>query len=101
MMQPHVKPVLPALLLRSAAACFALLLSLCGAALAEPAFSFDSSPGKLPKTVVPVHYTIALAPDLGTLALPGVELVDIEVREQTARLVLNAVDTTFGGAGID
>jgi aminopeptidase N len=101
MKQPHVKPVLPALLLRSVAASFALLLSLCGAAFAEPAFSFDTSPGKLPKTVVPVHYAIELAPDLGTLALPGVELVDIEVREPTARITLNAVNTTFGSVTID
>ncbi len=78
-----------------------LVLSMSGGALAEPGFSFDATPGKLPKTVVPVHYAIELAPDLDSLALPGVEVVDIEVREPTARLVLNAVDTTFGAVTID
>src|SRR6202035_879709 len=77
-----------------AAAAAALVLSISGAA-AEPVFSFDSTPGKLPKTVIPVHYAIELTPDLRTLALPGVETIDIEVREPTVRLVLNAVNTTF------
>ena len=101
MKQPHVTAVLPALLLRSVVAAFALLLSLSGVAFAEPVFSFDTSPGKLPKTVVPVHYAIELTPDLESLALPGVEIIDIEAREQTARLTLNAVDTTFASASID
>jgi hypothetical protein len=30
-----------------------------------------------------------------SLALPGVEVIDIEVREPTAQLTLNAVNTTF------
>jgi aminopeptidase N len=84
-----------------AAAAAALVLSISGAAAAEPVFSFDSAPGKLPKTVIPVHYAIELTPDLRTLALPGVETIDIEVREPTARLVLNAVNTTFASVTID
>jgi aminopeptidase N len=78
-----------------------LTASMSGAALAEPSFSFDATPGKLPKTVIPLHYAIELTPDLGSLALAGVEVVDIEVREPTARLVLNAVDMTLGAASID
>ena len=101
MKQFYVTPRLRVSVLRSAAATFALLLSLCGAASAEPVFSFDSSPGKLPKTVIPVHYAIELTPDLESLALPGVEVIDIDVREPTTRLILNAVDTTFASASID
>jgi aminopeptidase N len=79
-----------------------LALSISASAAAEPAaFSFDATPGKLPKTVVPVHYAIELTPDLESLALAGVEVIDIEVREPTARLVLNAVNTTFASATID
>ena len=77
------------------------LLSLSGIARAEPNFSFDTTPGKLAKTVIPVHYAIALTPDFDSLALPGIETIDIEVREPTARLTLNAVDTTFSSATID
>jgi aminopeptidase N len=78
-----------------------LLASTSGGAAAEAAYSFDATPGKLPKTVVPLNYAIELKPDLENLSLPGVEVVDIEVREPTARIVLNAVDTTFGAVTID
>jgi aminopeptidase N len=87
--------------MRRAAATLALMLAISGAACAEPVFSFDTSPGKLPKTVVPVHYAVELKPDMESLALPGVEIVDIEVREPMARLTLNAVNTTFASVTID
>ena len=46
---------------------------------AEPNFSLDSAPGKLPKTVQPTHYAIELKPDLDKLVVVGSEAVDIEV----------------------
>ncbi len=70
-------------------------------AAAEPGYSFDTTPGKLPKTVVPLHYAIELEPNLERLTLAGAEVVDIEVREPTARLVLNAVSMTLTSATID
>jgi len=78
-----------------------VLLLIVSAADADAPFSFETAPGKLPKTVIPVHYAIELTPDLESLALPGVETIDIEVREPTARIILNAVDTTFESASID
>jgi aminopeptidase N len=83
------------------AATIVLVLSMSGMVVAEPGYSFDATPGKLPKAVVPVHYAIELTPDLDSLALAGVEVVEIDVREPTARLVLNAVNTTFGAVTID
>ena len=79
----------------------ALMFVVSGAARAEPVFSFDATPGKLPKTVVPISYSIELRPDAESLALPGVEVIDIEVREPTARLTLNAVNTTFASVTVD
>jgi aminopeptidase N len=76
------------------------LVAVNGAA-AEPAFSFDATPGKLPKTVVPIHYAIELKPNLENLTLAGSEVVEIEVREPTARLVLNAENMTLSAATID
>jgi aminopeptidase N len=70
-------------------------------AAAEPGYSFDATPGRLPKTVVPINYAIELEPNLETLALAGSELIDIEVREPTTLLVLNAVNITIGSASID
>src|SRR5258708_36310578 len=78
-----------------------LVLSLSGIAVAEPGYSFDTTPGKLPKAVIPLHYAIELTPDLDSLRLAGVEIVDVEVREPTARLVLNAGEVTFAAASID
>ena len=83
------------------AATIVIVLALSGIAVAEPGYSFDTTPGKLPKAVIPLHYAIELTPDLENLRLAGVEIVDVEVREPTARLVLNAVDMTFGAASID
>ena len=45
---------------------------------------FATTPGRLPKNVVPVHYAIQLEPNLESLTLAGLALVDIEVREPTA-----------------
>ena len=87
--------------LAATAAIIALSFAISGIAAAEPSYSFDTSPGKLSKTVIPVHYAIELAPDLESLALPGVEVIDIEVREPTARLTLNAINTTFSSATLD
>src|SRR5215468_9233178 len=79
-----------------------LLLALAGGrAMAESAFSFGSTPGKLPKTVVPIHYALDLAPDLDKLSFAGSEVVDIEVMESTGRLMLNAVDMTVEAAAVD
>jgi aminopeptidase N len=79
----------------------ALMSVVSGAVLAEPVFPFDATPGKLPKTVVPISYSIELRPDAERLALPGVEAIDIDLREPTARLTLNAVNTTFASVTAD
>jgi aminopeptidase N len=76
-------------------------LSVPTGATAEPVFSFASTPGQLPKTVVPIRYAIDLAPDLDKLTFAGSEVVDIEVTEPTARLVLNAVDIAIQSAAIE
>ena len=88
-------------LARYVGAMLALMLVVSGAVRAEPVFSFDATPGKLPKTVVPISYSIELRPDAENLALPGVEVIDIEVREPTARLTLNPVNTTFASVTAD
>lgn len=77
------------------------LLAMTAIAQAEQTFSFDNTPGKLPKTVIPVSYTIELMPDLTSLALPGVETIDVDVRELTAQVTLSAIDMTFGDTVID
>src|SRR2546421_587886 len=68
---------------------------------AEPGFSFASTPGRLPKTVVPVHYAIDLRPDMESSSLVGSEVVDIDVREATPRVLMNAVNMTIEVATLE
>ena len=70
-------------------------------AQAEQTFAFDTTPGKLPKIAVPSHYAIALVPDLQALTADGSEVIDIEVRETTWRLQLNAANLAISEASID
>src|SRR6266849_1356939 len=95
-----VTPGLVSRIDRFAAVAAATLLS-ASAAVAGAVYSFETTPGRLPKAVVPTHYAIELEPDLERLTLAGAEVVDIEVREPTARLVLNAVNITLAAATID
>jgi aminopeptidase N len=83
------------------ASTLAVLLIAIGNTRAEPVFSFDATPGKLPKTVVPTHYAIELKPDLDTLVIVGSEVVDIEVAKPTDVITLNAVNTSVEAAVID
>jgi aminopeptidase N len=81
----------------------ALLVTLLaiGSSTGEPTFSFAATPGKLPKAVVPIHYSLDLQPDLDKLTIAGAEVVDIDVTEPTDRLVLNAVNLTIDTATIE
>ena len=59
---------------------------------AECPFSFDTTPGKLPKTIVPKNYSLRLEPDLTNLTTRGTLLIDVEVLKPTRKIVLNALD---------
>jgi aminopeptidase N len=87
-------------LVRVLAGVLAVLL-LMAVARADAPFSLDTTPGQLPKTVAPVHYTLDLQPDLEALTVAGSAVIDIEVRAPTDRLVLNALDMTFSAASLD
>ena len=78
------------------------LLAWAGAAVAdEVPYTFATTPGRLPKTVLPPHYRIELSPDLTALTFSGTEEVDIEVTAPTDRIVLNAVALTLSRAQLD
>src|ERR1700748_2628061 len=80
---------------------FLIGVLLSGSVHAEQTFSFDTTPGTLPKIAVPSHYAIELAPDLQALTAEGSEVVDIDVRETTWRLQLNAANLAISEASID
>ena len=50
---------------------------------------------RLPETVRPEHYAIALAPDLKSATYTGKESIDVLLREPSATITLNAIEITF------
>ncbi|MES2295802.1 MAG: M1 family metallopeptidase [Pseudomonadota bacterium] len=77
-----------------------LLAGAAGAASAEAPFSFATTPGKLPKDIIPLQYAAHLVPDLALHTFLGSETVELEVRAPTARIVLNAAELDIDAASL-
>jgi aminopeptidase N len=78
----------------------------------EPRFSFEHTPGKLPKHVRPIAYRVDLdlTPDLAkipaatgqpALAFTGQVQIEVEVLKPTDAITLHALDITFHAVAID
>ena len=67
---------------------------------AENPFDFKTTPGKLPKEIVPTDYSIRIVPNTDTLTFDGSETVNLEARSAVRMLVLNAADMTITAATI-
>jgi aminopeptidase N len=78
----------------------ALLLSVALCAHAQQPFNFATTPGQLPKDVVPEAYRIELAADLQRLSFTGTEQVDVNVTAATANVTLNAAALVISRAAI-
>ena len=76
----------------------AAALLFCAAAGAEPRFSFDSTPGKLPKDVVPKHYALRIVPSATLERFEGRTQIEVEVARPVAAIELNAVELDFDSA---
>ncbi len=68
---------------------------------AEKPFSFEATPGKLPKEVVPVDYSVRIVPDIDKFTFTGTERVRLDVRRAVHRVVLNALELKIIDASID
>jgi len=55
---------------------------------------------RLPDTVVPVHYSLTLAPDLKTAAFTGHEIIDVVLKDPTRSITLNAIEIAFQSVSI-
>ncbi|MDB6066369.1 MAG: pepN [Pedosphaera sp.] len=75
-----------------------LLIALVVNASAGTPFSLESTPGQLPKSVVPRHYAIRIQPDLAKFTTSGSMTVDIEALRPVKQIVLNALDMEITGA---
>jgi aminopeptidase N len=68
---------------------------------AENKFDFATTPGKLPKEVIPEEYAIRIAPDIAQLRFTGSETVKLNVQKPVAKVVLNALEMEISAASID
>ncbi len=70
-------------------------------AIAAPHFRLDSTPGRLPKTIVPLDYDINVVPDMKTWKFAGSETVTIKVRKATNTVVVDALNIVISSAAVD
>jgi aminopeptidase N/puromycin-sensitive aminopeptidase len=56
------------------------------------AFTTTMQAERLPQTVRPTHYALALTPDLKAATFTGVETIDVTLAEPTDRITLNAIE---------
>ena len=68
---------------------------------ASPASAIDQIPGKLPKTVVPLDYEIAIVPHAERATFDGTESVTIQVRSSTDTVVFNVLNLNMQNALFD
>jgi aminopeptidase N len=79
-----------------------LLLAGCATPSTEAPTAAASAqvPSQLPRNVRPLHYSISIMPDAANLRFRGRTAIDIEVREPTDRITLNAAELDFEGAAL-
>jgi aminopeptidase N len=64
-------------------------------------FSFDAAPGRLPKNVVPLDYTIAVTPDVEAKSLTGSESVTLSFRAATSTIEFNSLNERLADVLLD
>src|SRR5688500_11181901 len=70
-------------------------------AFAEEPFSFEKTPGRLPKDVVPLHYAIRIEPNAEQATFAGEVQIDVEARKPARELVLNSLGLRVSDATLD
>jgi aminopeptidase N len=70
--------------------------SLSGAAIAQQTTSAEViGTTQLPRSVRPMHYTLAITPHVDTLSFDGKATVEVDVLQPTASITLNALNLAF------
>jgi aminopeptidase N len=78
-----------------------ILFSFLANLTAEKSFDFATTPGKLPKQVVPTEYSIRIVPNIDKLTFAGSETVKLNVRSPVRQLVLNVLEMEIASAILD
>ncbi len=63
--------------------------------------TFPAVAQRLPRTVIPEHYAIQLAPDLAKGTFAGEETIKVSVREPVTAIELNAIELEISQASVD
>ena len=71
------------------------------AAFAEEPFSFEKTPGRLPKDVIPSHYAIRIEPDVAAAKFSGAVDIDVVATKATRSFVLNTAGLVIAKAAAD
>ncbi len=67
---------------------------------AEAPFAFATTPGSLPKDVVPVEYALHIVPDIAARSFRGTGSYRIEVLGETRQIVLQALNLELVSASL-
>src|SRR6266567_3593187 len=68
---------------------------------AEIPFEFARTPGKLPKEVIPIEYSVRFVPNIDKFTFTGSETVELSVHNPVRQLVLNALEVAITRASVD
>ena len=68
--------------------------------LAEAPYNLASTPGKLPKDIIPLEYKVHLQPEIEANRFRGTQSVEIEVLRSTQKIMLNAFQLEIESASI-
>jgi aminopeptidase N len=77
------------------------LQGLGASAFAADTYDFDHTPGRLPKTIVPLDYTIALTPDPAARSFGGHESIRLRVREASSKIVMDSANEVLSHVTVD
>src|ERR1700761_3724385 len=50
---------------------------------------------RLPKSVIPSHYSLTFTPDLKSATFTGLETIDVDLKEASKTIVLNSAEIEF------
>jgi aminopeptidase N len=86
---------------RSIAALTLAFLAIAGQLRAQEKFSFETTPGQLPKDAIPQHYALTLRPNIESLTFDGTVAIDFELKKATRAITLNAAELKISRGQLD
>ncbi len=64
-------------------------------------FAFATTPGRLPKNVIPIEYTVSLKPNAKARKIAGTEEISLEFTEATNKIQFNSLNQTLSHVQLD